>query len=833
MYSERFKKVLQFAREEAARLGHSYIGTEHLLLGIIRENTGAAIEIMKAARIDPQDVRRTIEDMLDAGETTYFLGHIIMTARANKAIEQSAVEAKNLDSNRIGTEHLLLAMVKEGKSLAAQVLLMYDLSYTEALHLLGEIDAGAVREHAGKRGHHPKGKTPSLDHFGRDITGFAKDGRLDPVIGREQEIERLAQILCRRKKNNPVLIGEPGVGKTAIVEGLAQRITSKDVPYLLQGKRLVSLDLPGLVAGTKYRGQFEERIKAVIDEIVGDSDTILFIDEIHTIVGAGGAEGALDASNILKPMLANGELQCIGATTLEEYRKYVEKDGALERRFQTVTVDPPTPGETIEILRGLKKRYEDHHKVEITTEALEAAVRYSDRFIQGRYQPDKAIDVIDEAGAMVNLAGYVKPQHLIDLEIEIAELERTKEASISSQEFERAARLRDEIRNARAKFEREERAWHKAREENRPQVTVADVAKVASRMTGIPISEIGKEDAKRLLEIERALGRELIGQDEAIEVVSAAIRRSRAGLGNPNRPVGSFLFMGPSGVGKTHMARVLTRFLFGTEDALVRVDMSEYMEKFAVSRLVGAPPGYVGYDEGGMLTEKVRRHPYSVVLFDEIEKAHPEVFGILLQILEEGILTDSFGRRVNFKNTVVIMTSNIGTKHLITSQLGFGADEKEIDFEAVEHDIQRELKKTMRPELLNRIDHVVVFRPLAIDSIERIVDLEIAEVNRRVKHKDLILDLSDDARKWLADKGFDPNMGVRPLKKAIQKHLEDPLSAKLVGDEIPWDSVVFVDVDKKEDTLSFRAIVKEEEETEIENIPEEVKKAESAENAKQ
>lgn len=810
MYSERFKKVLQYAREEAARLGHSYIGTEHLLLGIIREGSGNAIEVMRLAHVDPQEVRRTIEDMLDAGETTYFLGHIIMTARANKAIEQSATEAKNLGLQKIGTEHLLLAMIREGKSLAAQVLLMFELTYNEALRLIGRVDeSGGLKDRPSPRRDKQSpssGKTPALDQFGRDITQNAREKRLDPVIGRMAEIERVAQILCRRKKNNPVLIGEPGVGKTAIVEGLAQRIVAKDVPYLLQNRRVVSLDLTGLVAGTKYRGQFEERIKAVLDEIAGDGETILFVDELHTLVGAGGAEGALDASNILKPMLANGEIQCIGATTLEEYRKHIEKDGALERRFQTITVDPPNPEETLDILRGLKKHYEDHHKVTITPDSLEAAVRYADRFIQGRYQPDKSIDLIDEAGAMVNLAGYVKPRHLIDLELDIAELERSKEAAISSQEFERAARLRDKIRNARIRFEKEEEDWHRTREENRPEVTVDDIARVASKITGIPISEIGKEDAKRLLEIEKALGRQIIGQNEAIEVTSSAIRRSRAGLGNPNRPVGSFLFMGPSGVGKTHMAKVLTQFLFGTEDALVRVDMSEYMEKFSISRLVGAPPGYVGYDEGGSLTEQVRRHPYSVVLFDEIEKAHPEVFGILLQILEDGILTDSFGRRVNFKNTIVIMTSNIGTKHLISKQLGFDSGGDIPDYADAKRDMIRELKKTMRPELLNRIDHVVVFRPLQLEDIEKIVDLEIAEVNRRVKHKEMMLDLSEESRKWLAEKGYDPNMGARPLKKAIQKYVEDPLSAQLVAGNIPWDSVIFIDLNKDEDKLIFRPI---------------------------
>ncbi len=804
-YSDRFKKILQFAREEAARLGHSYIGTEHLLLGIIREGEGGAISIIRAARIEPMDIRKTIEDMLDAGESTYFLGHIIMTARANKAIEQSAIESRNTNSSRVGTEHLLLAMLKEGKSLAAQVLMMYDVTYSEAIRILGDLNSGGLKDRPAKE-NTGSGKTPSLDHFGRDVTELAVKGRLDPVIGREKEIERLAQILCRRKKNNPVLIGEPGVGKTAIVEGLAQRIILKEVPYLLQAKRIVSLDLAGLVAGTKYRGQFEERIKAVLDEIVGDSKIILFIDEIHTIVGAGGAEGALDASNILKPMLANGELQCIGATTLEEYRKYIEKDGALERRFQTVTVDPPGSKETIEILLGLRKKYEDHHKVEITDDAIEASVRYSDRFVQGRYQPDKSIDLLDEAGAMVNLAGYVKPEFLINLELEIAEVERAKEAAIASQEFERAAKLRDEIREMKLRFNREEEEWHRQREENRPSVNAADIAKVASRMTGIPIAEIGKDDAKRLIEMEKTLGRELIGQDQAIDAVSSAIRRSRAGLGNPDRPVGSFMFMGPSGVGKTHMARIITKFLFGTDEALIRVDMSEYMEKFSVSRLVGAPPGYVGYDEGGTLTESVRRHPYSVVLFDEIEKAHPEVFGILLQVLDDGILTDSFGRRVSFKNTIVIMTSNIGTKHLISSQLGFDAKDNVVDIEGMERDMLRELKSTMRPEFLNRIDKIVVFKPLDFAAIERIVSLEIAEVNRRVRHRNMVLDVKDAARMFIARKGFDPNLGARPLKKAIQQYIEDPISTKIVEGTIPWNSVVQIDIAENGSELSFTAV---------------------------
>lgn len=796
MYSENFKKVLELAREESARLGNNYIGPEHLLLGIIRHGNNTAIDIMTQARIDPEDIRKALEEMMEPGEGTFFVGNIVMSARATKITEHAITESRNTGSPRVGTEHLFLAMLKDTTSLAANVLMMYDLTYREALRYLSAI------RNSGKTRKKPRQcKTPALDHFSRDITAEARENKLDPVIGRMNEIQRLVQILCRRRKNNPVLIGEPGVGKTAIVEGLAQRIVRREVPYLLQNKRLVSLDLAAMVAGTKYRGQFEERIKAVIDEIVNDRSVILFVDELHTLVGAGGAEGALDASNILKPLLASGQIQMIGATTAEEYRKYIEKDGALERRFQTIYVDPPSYQETIEILQGIRTYYEEHHKVKITDEAIEAAVRFSDRFIQGRYQPDRAIDLLDETGAMLNLAEYTKPHFLVDIESQIAEKEREKEREIEEQNFERAAALRDDIKLLKRKLLDEEQNWFEAREKHRPLMTVEHVAKVCSKITGIPLEQVSQEDQKRLLQMEKEIGKVLVGQDEAVSIVAQAIRRSRAGLNNPKRPLGSFLFLGPTGVGKTELAKVLTRFLFGTEDALVRIDMSEYMEKFSVSRLIGAPPGYVGYEEGGILTEAVRRHPYSVVLFDEIEKADPEVFNILLQILEDGILTDSLGRRVDFKNTVIVITSNIGTKSLIQNRLGFDGREQVQEYEVIREELLNEVKKTLRPELLNRIDSIVVFRALTLEDIEKIVDIQIREFNERISHKGLFIVLSSRARQWLAKHGFEPTMGARPLKKVIQQHLENALSEALLAGEIPWNCNIKVDV--KDNGLVF------------------------------
>lgn len=800
-FSDRLGRVLHYAQEEAARLGHSYLGTEHLLLGIIKEGRGGAIDTFLQLKVEPDDIKKTLEEMLDVADSTYFLGRIVPTARAQTAIEQAQREAKMLGSRQVGTEHLLLSLLREGKSLAAQVLAMFDITYPDAKRAVQGLKQGKLSPSS-----RTKSATPALDAFGRNITQKAKDGLLDPVIGRDNEIERVAQILCRRKKNNPVLLGEPGVGKTAIVEGLAQRIVAKEVPYLLQDKKVISLDLAAMVAGTKYRGQFEERLKAVLKEIEKAGNITLFIDELHTIIGAGGAEGALDASNIIKPMLANGELQCIGATTLDEYRKHIEKDGALERRFQTIIVEPPSSRETIEILRGIRHLYENHHKVVYSDRALDSAISLSDRFISDRFQPDKAIDLIDEAGAMVNLAGYVKPQTIVELEILIAEKEAAKEAAISGQEYELAASIRDDIRLLKERLKRAEQKWQKKRDEERPTVDIAEVARVVSRITGIPVTELKKEDALRLVDMESEIEKFLVGQSEAVAAVSAAIRRNRAGIADPDRPMGSFIFLGPSGVGKTELARVLTRFLFGTEDALVRIDMSEYMESFSLSRLIGAPPGYVGYEEGGTLSEAVRRKPYCVVLFDEIEKAHPDIANILLQILDRGSLTDSIGHQINFRNTIVILTSNIGTTSLSQRKVGFDAEsEEKIDYENAQSDILAELKHTLSPELLNRIDQTIVFKPLSLDSIKQIVDIQIDKVNALLRHKGLVITLTPRAKKWIAEKGYDQHMGARPMQKAIQRYIENPLSKEIVAGDIPWESVIMVDVAPDDDKLVFKS----------------------------
>ena len=803
LYSDNFKKVLELAREEAARLGDNFVAPEHLILGILRHRNNTAVEILLSAGINPDDIRKTLEEMMDHGDESFFQGNIVVTSRAQKMTEYAVSEARNMGSPRVGTEHLLLAILKgkESNNLSAYTLSIYNLTYRDAVRYLVSIRS------AGRQRQKPRhSRSMVLESFSRDITEQAAENKLDPVIGRNREIERVIQILCRRKKNNPVLIGEPGVGKTAIVEGFAQRVSKKEVPYLLQNKKVVSLDLTAMVAGTKYRGQFEERIKEVLDEIKKNGDIILFIDELHTIVGAGGAEGSLDASNILKPMLASGELQIIGATTSEEYRRYIEKDGALERRFQTIYVDPPSYKETIEILKGLRPYYEEHHKIKITDEAIEATVRLSDRFIQGRFQPDKAIDLLDETGAMINLAEYVKPRDIIELERQLGEKEKEKQRVIAQQDFEKAASIRDGIIVLQKKLINKERAWHKDRDLNRPSMTAEDVARVCSKITGVPMEEMDREDQKRLLDMKDELSKYLIGQDRAIEALANSIKRSRSGLGNPNRPVGSFLFLGPTGVGKTEMAKVLTRFLFGSIEYMVRIDMSEYMEKFSVSRLVGAPPGYVGYEEGGTLTEAVRRHPYSVVLFDEIEKAHPDVFNLLLQILEDGILTDSLGRRVDFKNTIVIMTSNIGTSEIVSTRLGFDGGESMPDYDSMREQLLKKVNQVLRPEFINRIDEIIVFRSLSIEDIEKIVDIQMAELNERVAHKGLSLILTDAARKWLANKGYTPQMGARPLSKSIQQFIENPLSEKVLAGEIPWNHIVKIELDSKNDKLIFNTV---------------------------
>ncbi len=767
MYTERVKRVLQLAREESARLHHNYVGTEHLLLGILREGSGVAASILINLNLGLDEIRQSVEETISASSGTLTIGQIPLTPRAKKALEQASQEARALNSKYVGTEHLLLALLEDAKGIAAQVLNAYDVSYEDVKGELERIMSGESKGEARTR-------TPAIDHFGRDLTELALQGELDPIIGRDMEIERVSQILSRRKKNNPVLIGEPGVGKTAIVEGLAQRINEKKVPYVLQGKRVVALDLAAIVAGTKYRGQFEERLRAVISEIKKVKEVIIFIDELHTIVGAGGAEGSLDASNIFKPALARGELQCIGATTLDEYRKYIEKDGALERRFQTILVDPPTKEETIEILMGLRKRYEEHHRIKISDEAIKAAANLSDRYITDRFLPDKALDVIDEAGSRVHLASCRESKDILNLEKQIEEVTEEKRLCINRQEFEKAARMRDVLADLEEKLKR-------TREELCVNLDEEEVAQVISRMTGIPVFKLEEKESAKLLRMENDLAKKVVGQSEAISAISRAIRRNRAGLQDPNRPIGSFIFLGPTGVGKTELARVLAEFLFEDQEALIRLDMSEYMEKFNVSRLVGAPPGYVGYQEGGQLTEKVRRKPYSVVLFDEIEKAHPDVFNILLQILDEGQLTDSFGRRVDFRNTLVVMTSNIGTREVGKGKgMGFQKGGEVTSYQQIKDRITDALKKTFNPEFLNRIDEIIVFHPLGKKEILKIIDILLVDIGKRVAEKGMSVTLTREAKDLLVEKGYDPIFGARPLRRALQKYFEDPLSDQML-----------------------------------------------------
>ncbi|MFH0931620.1 MAG: ATP-dependent Clp protease ATP-binding subunit, partial [Candidatus Zixiibacteriota bacterium] len=698
-------------------------------------------------------------------------------------------------------------LLRDEEGVAAQVLSMYDIDYKEAYEELKNIQSGKPSSYGKKR---KKSKTPALDHFGRDLTELARKGKLDPVIGRENEIERVSQILSRRKKNNPVLIGEPGVGKTAIAEGLAQKIVEGKVPQTLENKRIVTLDMASLVAGTKYRGQFEERMKAVMNEIINSKDVIIFIDELHTIVGAGGAEGSLDASNIFKPTLSRGEIQCIGATTLNEYRKYIEKDGALERRFQIVMVDPPTTQDTIKILNGLKQKYEEHHKIKIIDEAIEAAVKLSDRYVSGKFQPDKALDVIDEAGSHAHLSTYTKPPEFGEFEQVIIQLQKEKDLAVKNQEFEKAAQLRDELKFKKEELESLKRKWEEEKSKEVVILTAEDIAQIVSKMTGIPVFRLEEKESKKLLRMEEEIMKRLVGQDEAVTAITKAIRRSRAGLGDPRRPIGSFIFLGPTGVGKTELARCLAAFLFEDEDSLIRIDMSEYMEKFSVSRLIGAPPGYVGYEEGGQLTEKVRRKPYSVVLLDEIEKAHPEVFNILLQMLDDGALTDSFGRRVDFKNSVVIMTSNLGTREIKSGKaLGFQKDDIISNFEQMKQKITDELKRTFNPELLNRIDEVIIFKPLGMNEIMQIIDILLKDVAKRLTEKGITFELTDKAKEFLAEKGYNPTFGARPLKRAIQKYLEDPLAEEILRGQFVKNCHVAVD-QRGEDNLHFEIKIRKE-----------------------
>jgi ATP-dependent Clp protease ATP-binding subunit ClpC len=800
-FSELARKAIESARDEAARLRHDYIGTEHLLLGLVRLGEGRACETISNLGLDLADLKSSVEDVVQPSGGTMTMGQLPLTARAKKTLEVSGHEARALKSKEIDTEHILLALLKDEEGVASQVLSMYDIDYKEVYEELKNIQGGKPSAFGKKR---KKSKTPALDHFGRDLTELARRGKLDPIIGRDNEIERVSQILSRRKKNNPVLIGEPGVGKTAIAEGLAQRIVEGKVPQTLENQRVVTLDMASLVAGTKYRGQFEERLKAVMNEIISSNDVIIFIDELHTIVGAGGAEGSLDASNIFKPSLARGELQCIGATTLNEYRKYIEKDGALERRFQMVMVDAPSADDTMKILQGLRSRYEEHHKVTISDAALEAAVHLSDRYISGKFQPDKAIDVIDEAGSRAHLASYTKPDSFNEMEQAIGEIQVEKENAVKNQEFEKAAQLRDELKLKRQALEDMKRSWEEERQKQHVELTEEDVAEVVSSMTGIPLFRLEETESKKLLRMEEELAQHVVGQEEAIGVIAKAVRRARAGLADPRRPIGSFVFLGPTGVGKTELARALAEFLFEDPDSLVRIDMSEYMEKFSVSRLIGAPPGYVGYEEGGQLTEKVRRKPYSVVLLDEIEKAHPEVFNILLQLLDDGTLTDSFGRKVNFCNTVVILTSNIGTREIKSGKtLGFQQDSPDSSYDYMKKKVTDELKRIFNPELLNRLDEVIVFHPLDIPAIEKIVDILMSDVKKRLDERGVAFTLHTEARAFLAQKGFDPQFGARPLRRAIQKYLEDPLAEEILKGKHGTEVDVQITVDQDADRLHF------------------------------
>jgi ATP-dependent Clp protease ATP-binding subunit ClpC len=811
-FTDRARKVMQLANQEAQRFNHEYIGTEHILLGLVKEGSGVAANVLKNLDVDLRKIRLEVEKIVQTGPggDQVVLGKLPHTPRAKKVIEYSVEEARNLNHNYVGTEHLLLGLLREQEGVAAQVLMNLGLKLEdvreEVLNLLGhnmpessegpnEGNGGGTRERPAKG----KSKTPALDSFGRDLTELARQGKLDPVIGRANEIERVIQILSRRQKNNPVLLGEAGVGKTAIVEGLAQMIVDGNVPELLRDRRLVVLDLAMMVAGTKYRGQFEERIKAVMNEVRRAKNTILFIDELHTLVGAGGAEGAIDASNVLKPALARGEIQCIGATTLDEFRKYIEKDAALARRFQDILVNPPSKDETVEILKGLRDRYESHHRVQITDGALASAVELSDRYITGRCLPDKAIDVIDEAGARIRLKAMTRPPNLKDIDEQIEKLNHDKEAAVAEQDFEKAASLRDQADKLKKKKDTVTKEWREKSKETDGVVDEEVIAEVVSKMTGVPLKRLGDDETQRLLKMEDELHGAVVSQHEAIQALSKAVRKSRAGLKDPKRPTGSFIFAGPTGVGKTLLAKQLAKFMFGSEEALVQLDMSEYQEKHNVSRLWGAPPGYVGYEEGGQLTEKIRRRPYSVVLLDEIEKAHPDVWNSLLQIMEEGRLTDSFGRHIDFKNAIIIMTTNIGAGEIITSRpfgLGqYAQKDTESSYIEMKKKLKAEMEKVFRPEFLNRVDDIIVFRGLSEKDLSQIVDIELAKVAKRLKEKGFTLELTSEAKEVLIEKGTNTEYGARPLRRAIENLLEDPLAEDLLRGTFVGADTIMVKAD--------------------------------------
>ncbi len=847
-FSNRVRDVIQFSREEALRLGHDYIGTEHLILGILRLGDGVAVKILKNLRCDLYKLKKTIEDTVRGTGSAVTVGNIPLTKQAEKVLRITYLEAKLYKSDTIGTEHLLLSLLRDDENLAAQILQQFNITYDAVREDLDLIVSGqAPRSEASKAsaGEPPssrnpkpssgsarerkmeKTKTPVLDNFGRDLTKLAEEDKLDPIVGREKEIERVAQVLSRRKKNNPVLIGEPGVGKTAIAEGLALRIIKRKVSRVLYDKRVVALDLAALVAGTKYRGQFEERMKAVMNELEKTSDIILFIDELHTIVGAGGASGSLDASNMLKPALARGDVQAIGATTLNEYRQYIEKDGALERRFQKIMVDATSPEETITILNQIKPKYESHHGVRYSNEAINSCVRITDRYVTDRFLPDKAIDALDEAGARVHLSNITVPKHIIKLEEEIELISVEKNNMVKKQRFEDAARLRDNEKRLIEELEHEQREWEKECEKIVYNVEEDDVATVVAMMTGIPVNKIAQSEGQKLLKMKEELSSHIIGQDEAILKLSKAIQRTRAGLKDPFRPIGSFIFLGPTGVGKTELAKVMAKYLFDSTDALIRIDMSEYMEKFSVSRLVGAPPGYVGYEEGGILTEKVRRKPYSVVLLDEIEKAHPDVFNLLLQVLDDGILTDSLGRKVDFRNVIVIMTSNIGARDIknLGRGIGFSNADDTFDYAKMKSTIQDALNKVFNPEFLNRVDDVIVFRALERSDIFKIIDNMAGQLFARIGSLGYKVNITKGAKEFLSEKGFDQKFGARPLKRAIQRYVEDPLAEELLTAEKVLGSTIRIKMNNSRDGLSF-----EWKEPDKAENPEETKNGTSSEN---
>ena len=808
-FSERLQDVIRLSREEALRLGHDYIGTEHLLLGIIREGQGVAVQILRNLECDLMKLKKAIEETVRTSGGTLTIGNIPLTKQAEKVLKITQIESKIYKADVIGTEHLLLSLLRDEDNIATQILhqfnVTYDATRSDLNSLLSDKDVTYQSSSKSKTDKKTeRTKTPVLDNFGRDLTKMAIEEKLDPVVGREMEIERVAQILSRRKKNNPVLIGEPGVGKTAIAEGLALRIIQKKVPRILQNKRVVTLDLTGLVAGTKYRGQFEERMKALMNELEKAEDIILFIDELHTIVGAGGASGSLDASNMFKPALSRGDIQCIGATTLDEYRKHIETDGALDRRFQKIMVEPPNYDETLQILENIKFKYEEHHHVKYAHDAIVAAVKLSTRYISDRHLPDKAIDVIDEAGSRVHMGNFEVPKEVLDLENDIEDVRKEKASVVKRQDYEEAARLRDKERNLQSDLELVKNEWEAKTKDVVHDVSEDDIATVVAMMTGIPVNRVAQTESEKLLKMDIALQKEIIGQDEAIMKLTKAIRRTRAGLKNPHRPIGSFIFLGPTGVGKTELSKALARYLFDSENALIRIDMSEYMEKFSLSRLVGAPPGYVGYEEGGQLTEKVRRRPYSVVLFDEIEKAHPDIFSILLQVLDDGMLTDSLGRKVDFKNAIIIMTSNIGARDIKSiGSFGFGEEKTGDKHESMKNTLEDAMKKLFNPEFLNRVDETIVFRSLDKKDILKIIDIGLRDLMGNIAEHKMEIKLDKSARNFLVEKGYDEKFGARPLRRAIQKYLEDPLAEEILRGSFEEGTKIIAKFVKNTDELIF------------------------------